>query len=235
MGDRPLIGLTMSFKDGSASVKVNYAECVIEAGGVPVALPVVDDAETVAEAVGRLEGLVLVGGRDIDPSEFGEALHPATKLISGERYRFERRLIERWLAAGKPVLAICLGIQFVNVIAGGSVVQHIPDEYGEAVSHRKSSPAVARHGIDIVPGTKLHDMFGQERIEVNSYHHQSVGNLGEGLVVSARSDDGVIEALEFSDDRFGVFVQWHPERMADAGHRLALFGGLVNACSGVRG
>ncbi len=145
--------------------------------------------------------------------------------LTPQRYEFERKLIARWLAGGKPLLGVCLGMQFTNVVAGGTMIQDIPSEIGKTVDHRKY------HSVQIEPASILADVLSDTHASVLSNHHQAVDDLGKNLRVIARSEDGVAEALERTDGGFGLFVQWHPEAMTDRAHRDAIYGSLVRACS----
>ncbi len=229
----PLIGLTSVYRRrsgrGNALIRVNldYVESVIEAGGVPVVLPVNGDERTAERYVRLLDGLVLVGGADIPPAAYGQKPIPQTKTMPAERYEFESELISRWLESQKPLLGVCLGAQFVNVVAGGTLIQDIPTQVGTKVIHRGRG---TEHVIIVEPRSRLGKILGAERVIVNSSHHQAVKDVGRGLKVVARSEDGIIEALEMGGGRFCLLVQWHPERMSDADHRKALFGAMINAC-----
>jgi putative glutamine amidotransferase len=228
--DRPIIGLTSVYREqGRGTVRVNsdYIQSVVEAGGVPVVLPVNGDEGTLKQYVAMLDGLVLVGGRDVPPSAYGEKPVPQTKIMPAERYEFESELILRWLKTDKPLLGVCLGTQFVNVVTGGTLIQDISTQIDTKVIHRGRG---AEHVIIVEPRSRLRKILGAERVVVNSSHHQAVGDVGRGLKVVARSEDGIIEALEMSGGRFCLLVQWHPERMKDADHRKAIFGALINTC-----
>jgi len=225
----PVIGITSVYKvdqqDKMAYTIVNFAyvQAVAEAGGVPVVLPTIDDDRILRRYLQSLDGLVLVGGDDVPPSAYGQQPHQTVKLLPLQRYDFERKLIALWLASGKPILGICLGMQFANVVAGGTLIQDIPSQIGTQVDHR------AYHTVKIVPTSSLANLLGAEQARVFSSHHQAVSDLGTGLIVAARSEDGIIEALERVDGGFGLFVQWHPELTNDFRHRDAIFGALVRA------
>jgi len=213
-GGGPLIGIA-SVSGG------DYVGAVREAGGIPVVLPDAGGNEASIEGyLESLDGLLLPGGADIPPSEYGEDPHPTVRELDEDRYRFERALSRAWLErTDKPLLGICLGNQWLNVAGGGSLVQDIPSEYG--VDHREG------HSISIEPDSRLAGILGATELEVNSNHHQAVKKVGEGLRVVARCPDGVVEATEVAGgDRFVVGVQWHPERMIAEDERQA---GLLEA------
>ena len=189
---KPLIGITSVYKvekngRASTSVSFSYVKAVAENGGVPVVLPSVNDEHIIRRYVRQLDGLVLVGGEDVPLAAYGQEPHETVKVIPRQRYDFERRLIRLWLDSGKPVLGVCLGMQFANVVAGGTLVQDIPSQVGTQVNHR------GNHAIAIEPGSFLAERLGAESAEVLSNHHQAVGRPGEDLRVVARSEDGVVE------------------------------------------
>ncbi len=231
---RPLIGITADFEPaegdttGQATTQMSYVNAVLESGGLPVVLPPIRSEAAIADYLDRLDGLLLVGGMDLWPSAYGEKPHPTVDSLEGKRFWFESRLIKAWLEkSDKPILGICLGCQFTNVVCGGSLVQDIPSQWQNPLTHRL--PGGAAHEVTLVEGSRLRRLFARERLAVNSNHHQAVKCTGAGLVVAARADDGIVEALERPGERFAVFVQWHPERLEEA-HRRTLFGAFVEAC-----
>ena len=230
----PVIGITSEYeineKNGSASTLVSFAyvRAIAENGGVPVILPTLGSDEIIRRYVERLDGLVLVGGDDIPPAAYGQEPHETVKPLVAQRYEFEQKLIAQWLASGKPILGVCLGMQFTNVVSGGSLIQDIPSQVGTKVKHRKY------HLVEIEPDSSLAKILGRTQASVYSNHHQAVSNVGQGLKVIAHSEDGVNEALERTGGGFGLFVQWHPEQMDDKQHRDAIYGALVRAAAPAR-
>jgi putative glutamine amidotransferase len=227
----PLIGITSVYepakgdKAAETTAPFAYARAVAENGGVPVVLPTVDDEQVLQKYLRVLDGLVLIGGDDIPPEAYGEQADKTVVPLTKERYEFERKLIARWLASGKPVLGVCLGMQFTNVVSGGTMIQDIPSEVGTKVNHR------AYHSVQIEPGSSLAKLLGATEASVLSSHHQAVDKLGKDLRPIAHSEDGVVEALERTDGPFGLFVQWHPESMTDLAHRNAIYGALIHAAA----
>jgi len=212
---RPLIGITLGDDDRRRGLQVlrqDYVRSVEEAGAVPVALPAgrPEDATGVLE---RLDGLVLSGGVDVDPALYGDAPHPRLRRVDRRRDDFELALVVEALRRELPILAICRGHQVLNVAMGGTLVQDIPSEFEGGIDHDAPGRRWRRvHRVDIVPGSRLHEVLGRVTVSVNSFHHQAVGRLGRGLVVSARSErDGLIEGIEFPELPFVIGVQWHPE------------------------
>jgi len=230
----PLIGITSVYKtseqNSSAYTRVNFAyvRAVADNGGVPVVLPTVDSEAIIQQYVRELDGLVLVGGADIPPSAYGEAPHETVEVLTSQRYEFERKMIASWLASDKPILGVCLGMQFANVVSGGSLIQDIPSEVGPEVNHRQY------HHVRIAPDSSLAVLLGASEARVLSHHHQAVDDVGTGLKVIAWSDDDVNEALERIDGGFGLFVQWHPESGDDRRQRDAIYGALVRAAAKVK-
>jgi len=229
---RPFIGITSVYHvnedNGSTSTVAgfNYVKAVAENGGVPVILPTITDEEILLRYVEELDGLVLIGGDDIPPDAYGQKPHETVKVMPDRRYDFERRLIPAWLSSGKPVLGVCLGMQFTNVVSGGTLIQDIPSQVGTEVAHRRKY-----HRVRIEPNSSLGKFLDNKEAMVYSNHHQAVDKIGENLKVIALADDGVIEAAERVDGGFGLFVQWHPEAMSDTAHRDAIYGALVRAAA----
>jgi putative glutamine amidotransferase len=210
-----------------------YVGAVQAAGGLPVVIPPTLDEDELHELFARLDGLLLPGGGDIDPANFHEPMHPATKEISADRDHAELALARWALAKDKPVLAICRGIQVMNVSAGGTLVQDIPSQIPNALPHRYSGDTprdFIAHTVRVDAGTRLASILGTTEIATNSWHHQSCKEPGRGIVYTAWSPDGVVEAAEMLGHRFAVAVQWHPEEMFhNRADMLALFRALVEA------
>ena len=232
----PLIGITTgsdSRRPGFYSLRHEYVRSVERAGGIPVVLVPGDPARP-GGLLERLGGLVVTGGVDVAPELYGESRHPAVSAVDAERDRFEIELLRGALARGLPLLGICRGIQLLNVVLGGTLIQDIPSETGSALSHDaegRPRDAVA-HDVEIVPGTVLASLVGAGTVAVNSFHHQAVSRPGVGVAVSARSADGIVEGIELPGSRFAVAVQWHPESFWQDSRFGALFRALVDAASG---
>jgi putative glutamine amidotransferase len=228
---RPRIGLTLDADEGGAryELRASYVEAVLAAGGLPILLPHARDAAPAYLAL--LEGLVVTGGAfDVPPALYGERRRDACGPLKPERTAFEKDLLEAALAARLPVLGVCGGMQLLNVVRGGTLYQDLAADAGIR-GHEQPAPKDApSHVAAVVPGTRLAALVGQEPIPVNSTHHQAVRDPGEGVVVSARAPDGVVEAIELADLPFALGVQWHPEAVArhDPRHR-AIYRALVEA------
>ncbi len=231
---RPVIGITSAYRydpninvEPEDAVPMTYIYAVRESGGAPVILPTVTDDALIGRYLQILDGLVLIGGMDIPPKAYGEEPHKSVKVMPEERFNFESRLIRQWYDSGKPMLGVCLGMQFTNVMRGGTLIQDIPSQVGETVKHRGDR---AHHKVIIEKDSRLYRILGATEAVVYSSHHQAVKEVGSGLRIAARSIDGVVEAVERQDGRFGLFVQWHPEAMDDVQHRKAIYSALVRAC-----
>lgn len=221
---RPLIGLTMgrdlAHDPTYARVRLSYVDALVEAGGLPVAIPPVRDASVVVDVLGRLDGILLTGGVDVDPDHFGEELHPKTKV---DERRDEAELpAARWaIDQGLPVFGICRGLQVLNVACGGSLIQHLD---GERQHHmQRGAREEPTHRIKVEASSLVARVMGATDVAVNSFHHQAVGELGRGLRAVGWSEDGTIEALEAPDHPWLLAVQFHPEDLVgrdEASRRL---------------
>jgi putative glutamine amidotransferase len=210
----------------------DYLASVRAVGGDPWELdPRADAADIVVRSCA---GLVLPGGVDVDPARYGETRHPTVTDVDVARDDYEIALVRAALAADLPIFAICRGLQVMNVAAGGSLVQDLPSQVGQAVPHQVADPKDAiAHDVSLGPGSRLEQLMGHAavggRLPVNSRHHQAVGRVAVGFVVTSRAADGVIEGLERPDARFCVGVQWHPENFVGSRTFLPLFAGLLTA------
>jgi putative glutamine amidotransferase len=227
---KPLIGITSSYSwDNHNQILPNsYVDAIERGGGTPVLLPpsFTIDVEQLLESV---DGLVLTGGVDIDPQHYGENPIPQMGTIDPKRDDFELKITKEALRGGKPILAICRGHQVLNVAAGGTLIQDIASQVPEALKHRQKAPTYyPSHTVRVQEGSRLHGIFGKSELGVNTFHHQAVRDMGEGLVATAWAPDGVLEAMEIPGDAFVLGVQWHPERMID-GEMLKIFQGFVQA------
>jgi gamma-glutamyl-gamma-aminobutyrate hydrolase PuuD len=199
---------------------VSYTRAVERAGGTPVILPPVP-ASSVPVLIAGLGGLVLTGGRDVDPSLYDEAPHEQTDVPDHRRDRFELILTRAAIDAGLPFLAIGRGMHILNVARGGTLTQHLPDRVGNE-SHKPDPVKMTTHDLQIAAASKLSSVLG-ETAQVPAAHHQAVNQLGNGLLTVAWTSDQVVEAVEVQGHRWGLGVQWNPEEGAD----LRLFESLV--------
>ena len=232
---RPVVGITLDDEQARPGMHVlrdEYVRSVEQAGAIPVVLAPCDPAHAPL-LLDRLDGLLLSGGVDVDPALFDEAPHPKLRRVDRRRDDLELALTREALRRDLPILAICRGIQVLNVATGGTLIQDLPSQIAGGERHDCPEPRSRRvHRIEAEPGTHLNEMLGEEAISVNSFHHQAVGRLGKGLVASARCpEDGVVEGLEGPGDHFVLGVQWHPETFWDQQDSFqSLFDAHANAC-----
>jgi len=239
---RPVIGVNLDFEREPAprsAVRAAYYDAVFEAGGCPILIPPIPSEEQIALVLDGVDGLVLTGGDDLDPACFGASPHPSVKLLHPRRQDFDLAIIRATLERGIPALAICCGMQVMNVVRGGTLVQDIPSLVATSIVHGvRGSPGVPacaavspplEHGVAVNPGSRLREIVGADELVVNSAHHQACDRMGSGLRITARAPDGVIEAWEDPDRAFLIGVQWHPERMPDRAPQRALFSALIRS------
>jgi putative glutamine amidotransferase len=234
---QPTIGLTLDHELGGGysqfpwyAIRENYCGAIRAAGGLPILLP--HDPEAAADYLDRIDGLVVTGGGfDVDPALFSATTRHASVKTKDRRTEFELAITRGALARDMPVLGICGGQQLLNVVLGGTLIQHIPDEVADALAHRQPNPRnEPGHDVLILPGTMLHRIAGVETLAVNSAHHQAVKEAGVGVVINALADDGVVEGIEHTGYRFCLGIQWHPEyRLSDGDCRI--FASFIAASS----
>lgn len=232
----PVIGVTTYLEQAQTGVwdvpasflpKV-YLDAVTDAGGIAVLLPPQPVSREIARTVvATLDGLIVAGGADVDPARYGQERHPRTGAPRTDRDEWEDALLTEAIAVELPFLGICRGAQVLNVALGGTLTQHLPDVVGS--EKYQPAPAVFGEGdVTVEPGSRLQTLLGPDSgtLPVHFYHHQALDEVADGLTVTARSDDGVIEAVELGSVPFGLAVQWHPEENASD---RRLFAGLVDA------
>ena len=195
-----------------------YVTALERAGLIPLIVPPLSNAEAAASVLDSVAGLMLTGGEDVDPARYGEKRHEKVRSVNPARDATEAALIEEARARGTPVLAICRGIQILNVALGGTLVQDIPSQCETTIDHDDEGARNSRtHEVEIEPDSLIAKAVGAEHITVNSFHHQSVKRVADGMRVTARSPDGVIEGIESTDEDWWVMgVQWHPEEMTES-------------------
>ena len=229
---KPRIALTSNV---GQSPNDPYLAAVRRAGGEPVPLGPPADETAADDRLDSCDGLLLVGGADVDSALWSETLHPQAKPMDPRRQRHDLQLIAAAEARGMPVLGICLGIQEMAVHRGGRIIQHLPDEPDVTLDHGGADRPRATHPVAINADSLLGRIVGAAGLLVNSTHHQAVREPGRGLVVVARSPDGVIEGVEDpTSGRFFLGVQWHPEDMTDKPPQRAIFEALVRAAAAWR-
>lgn len=223
---KPIIGITCGtlanprtgLPHGKFQLNREYVDRVVAAGGAPVVIPPDSDPEAIAPL---LDGLVIPGGEDLDPSLWGDSLHPEANLEYRGRTEVERRLVAA-LNPQAPILGICYGCQLMNVLCGGTLIQHLPDRLGD--DRHRGDPI---HTYQIDACSRLGGILGQSA-RGKSWHHQAIDRLGDGLQVVAWHEDGTIEAIESTTERWFIGVQWHPER-TEVPETEKLFEAFMNA------
>ncbi|HYK66906.1 MAG TPA: gamma-glutamyl-gamma-aminobutyrate hydrolase family protein [Streptosporangiaceae bacterium] len=234
-GDRPVIGISAysqqarwgSWDLPAVLLPRRYTDMVTAGGGQPVLLP---PSPGISSVLGRLDGLLLSGGGDIDPDRYGAPRDPATDPANPGRDDAEIDLARRAIAAGLPLLGICRGLQVVNVALGGTLHQHLPAVVGHD-GHSPEQQGYGSHKVSVAAGSQLAGILGRTEAAVPTHHHQAVDRLGDGLIPTAWTDDGTVEAAEMTEPAsFMIAVQWHPE----AGDDLSLFTALAAAAERYR-
>ncbi len=232
----PIIGITLDSEEPGGyaatvpwyALRKNYFECVVKAGGIPIALPPLPDLA--ASYASMIDGLVLTGGDfDIPPSHYGVTeVHPTVK-IKPDRTDFEMAITKAVFDQKKPILGICGGMQLINVLFGGTLVQDIPSLLSHAQDHKQKPPYnVGHHSIEIKSGSFLSRITPTPHISVNSVHHQAVEKVAPTLMANAVAPDGIVEGIEHPD-QFCIGVQWHPEYSVCA-LDTALYNSFIQAC-----
>ncbi|GGA19367.1 gamma-glutamyl-gamma-aminobutyrate hydrolase family protein [Psychrobacillus lasiicapitis] len=229
----PIIGVSSNLKGEAISVPTANVHAIARFDGVPIVLPNLQDAG-LDIIVDRIDGLLLTGGGDIDPTLFGEEPHPRLGSIVPERDAFEIQLVQKMLEKNKPILGICRGAQILSIAAGGDMYQDIyAQSPAQLLQHDQQAPNwYASHFVHVTEGTILSNVAGVEKFKVNSFHHQAVRNVPNGFLVSGIASDGIIEAFESKNHPFVMGIQWHPESllMKDDLISAAIFERFIDAC-----
>ena len=239
--NRPLVGMTMNAvcahekmrpsTFGSHYLNFSYTSAIVQAGGIPVAIPF-GPTKNIDPILKNLRRIVVTGGKDIDPAVYGQEPQQECGPFISEKSLWERELV---LAADEldlPLLGICLGMQLVNVARGGTLYQDVPTAKPSDVNHPYplEKRRIECHTVFVQPESKLAHIFGSGKIPVNSLHHQGIDQLGKGLSIVARAEDGLIEAIEDKQRSFLLAVQWHPEDLQHIPRHQALFNAFIEAC-----
>lgn len=239
---RPVIGLMPNYtiarsfgeEQGVPFIPQGYSRSILEAGGIPYVLPFTDDPAVLQQLVDLCDGFFYTGGHDVDPAVYNAYPWHKTGVLAPQRDRLEKDIFPYILAAQKPVLGHCRGMQMVNALLGGTLYQDLPTQYPDKAAlleHSQKTRSVEPcHSVQIKEGTLLAACYGTEA-EVNSFHHQAVKDIAPGLVVTATAPDGMIEGLEKPDYPFLQLVQWHPEEMTPQDEKSRKwFRAFVDAC-----
>jgi putative glutamine amidotransferase len=229
---KPIIGIGSDIlatpgKRDRVFAYTTYIESLRRAGAVPVLIP--PQPENAADLVESLDGIVLAGGDDCDPAVYGEQPHPSVEPMDPRRQDNDLMLARIARDRGIPTLGICLGVQIMNIVAGGRIIQDIDSQVGTSIEHASVPEDRARHDVKVADGTRLASILGARTLEVNSSHHQAIRSAGQGLRVTAQAPDGIIEGLEDPKHPFYVGVQWHPEDMQGEESATTIFRAFVEA------
>jgi len=240
MSGRPWIGINGDFRaakqDAGALSWFNtgYYDSVAASGGLPVLIPPLAEDDDLKQLLKKLDGLVLSGcSFDLDPGRLGLQSHPTSRPMPQRREDFDRRLCRLAVDMRIPILAIGSGMQVLNVVCGGSLYAHVAEDIPKSILHRDPVESTLRHVLEIEEGTRVDAIYGPGEIRVNSQHHMSIAEPADGFIVSARTPDGVIEAIEADDERwFCLGVQWHPENTTSSALDMQIFESLLDAAAG---
>jgi putative glutamine amidotransferase len=212
----------------------SYIRAVSRAGAAALLIPHLPDEHRLRPIYDRLDGLLLSGGGDVDPAHYGERIHEKCRTLEPRRDEMELMLVNWAMDEGKPILALCRGIQLLNVAQGGSLYQDIEAQIQDAERHdwQHGYPRTYRaHIVTIAAGTRLAEIVEATEMPVNSLHHQALKRIAPGFIVTARAPDGIVEAMEAENHPFAIGIQWHPEELADSDAKAQhLFDALVEAC-----
>jgi putative glutamine amidotransferase len=229
-GSKPLVALNADFraakKDAPAFTYLcsGYYDAIVKAGGIPLILPPLADEDDLARLLDLVDGVVLVGGADLDPRRDGFMLHPTVRPLEKRRENFDRLLMHMIAERRLPVMGVGVGMQLLNVQQGGNLFLHIPEDMPKAIPHKDPLDPAHRHALEVVPGTLMERVYGEGEIRVNSMHHMAIDEVAPGFMVSARCPDGVVEAIESTmPDWFAIGTQFHPESESASALDLRIF------------
>ncbi len=238
MRSKPLIGLNADYraakKDAPAFTFVcaGYYDSIVEAGGIPLVLPPVDSDDDLKRLLDLLDGVVMVGGADLDPRRDGYMLHPSVRSLDERREMFDRRLMNMIARRQMPVFGIGVGMQLLNVSQGGTLLLHIPEDLPKALPHKDPLDPSHRHGLEVVPGSLMERVYGDGEIRVNSVHHMAIDDVAPGFSITARCPDGVVEAIESTTDWLAFGTQFHPESDSASALDLRIFEEFIFGITG---
>ncbi|MBE6895998.1 MAG: gamma-glutamyl-gamma-aminobutyrate hydrolase family protein [Ruminococcaceae bacterium] len=230
---KPIIGILAEIDDEkTVKIQDTYVKTVECLGGIPIVIPYTDNESTLTKFTDICDGFIFTGGADVDPKHYGEEKKETCGVIQQYRDDLELRIFNVIIKKQKPIIAICRGIQIVNVALGGTLYQDIPTEKPSDIFHQQKEPKFAMsHDVEILKGTPLHSLIGAERMQANSFHHQAIKTLGKDLEIMATADDGIIEAVYLKSDRYLRAYQWHPERIwAEDELNRRIFEDFISVC-----
>jgi putative glutamine amidotransferase len=239
MAKKPLIGINADYrsarKDSPAFIYLaaGYIDALTKAGAVPLVIPPLDDKADIQRVLDLLDGVVLVGGADLDPRRDGFMLHPSMRLLDPRREDFDRRLMRLVADRRLPVFGIGSGMQLLNLSQGGNLFLHLPEDLPRALPHSDPLDPAHRHALVVEPGTLMERIYGEGEIRVNSMHHMAIDEVAPGFAITARCPDGVVEAIESTmDDWFALGTQFHPESDSASALDLGIFEEFIAGIAG---
>jgi putative glutamine amidotransferase len=230
MTAKPLIGINADYRSSRKDqpafsyLCAGYYDAIIKAGGIPLVVPPLTEADDIECLLERLDGFIMVGGGDLDPRRDGFMLHCSVRPMERRREEFDRTLVTAIGRRRLPVLGIGVGMQLLNISQGGNLFLHIPEDLPKAIPHFDAMDVAHRHALVVEPGSLMERVYGEGEIRVNSMHHMAVDDVAPGFAVTARCPDGVVEAIEsIRDDWFALGTQFHPEASSASALDLRIF------------
>lgn len=240
MHRKPVIGVNADYRSARKDVPAfsylaaGYFDSIQRAGGIPVVLPPLEEQEDLDRLLDLLDGVVLVGGADLDPRRDGYMLHPSVRLMDPRREDFDRMLMRSIAQRKIPVFGIGCGMQLLNVMMGGTLHLHVPEDLPRALPHRDNIDPAHRHALEVVMGSIMERVYGEGEIRVNSMHHMAIDDLAPGFAVTARCPDGVTEAIEsIQNDWFAMGTQFHPQSDSASALDLRIFEEFIAGITGM--
>ncbi|MEK6233171.1 MAG: gamma-glutamyl-gamma-aminobutyrate hydrolase family protein [Planctomycetales bacterium] len=241
MHSKPVIALNSDYRSARPDspaltyLYAGYCDSVVKAGGVPLIIPPMEDQQDVERLLDTADGLLMVGGADLDPRRDGYMMHPCIRLLDPRREDFDRMLLGLAADSTLPFLGIGSGMQLLNTSQGGNLMFHIPEDMPRALPHKDTLDRGHRHALDVVPNTLMERVYGEGEIRVNSTHHMAVDEVAEGFIISARCPDGVVEAIEsIRPEWWAVGVQFHPESSSASALDLRVIEEFVEAAARIK-
>jgi putative glutamine amidotransferase len=233
--NKPMIGLNADYrasrdKPAFTFVSASYYDAITRVGGIPVIIPPLADDDDLDQALNLVDGVLLVGGADLDPRRDGWMLHPTVRPLDPRRETFDRRLMNLIAERRIPVFGIGTGMQLMNVSLGGNLLLHIPEDRPTALPHHDPIDPAHRHTLELTPGSLMERVYGDGELRVNSMHHMAIDELAPGFEVTARCPDGIVEAIESRQpDWFAIGTQFHPEADTASALDMRIFEEFVDA------
>jgi putative glutamine amidotransferase len=239
MEAKPLVGVNTDFRCSQGDLPAysylaaGYCDSLVKAGAVPILIPVMEFDEDILRILDMLDAMVMVGGADLDPRRDGFMLHPSVRPMDRRREEFDRKLMGMIVHRHLPVLGIGVGMQLLNITAGGNLFLHIPEDVPRALPHCDPTDPAHRHALEIELGTLMERVYGEGEIRVNSMHHMAVDEVAPGFAVTARCPDGIVEAIESTDETwFALGTQFHPEGRSASALDLRIFEEFIAGVTG---